>query len=208
MFDVAARTSVAADYRSSNTHIRSADMSIWRGVAVAILTAVMALSAQDSAGAADHKNVTVISAHSAADGESTITRETVEECIVSLPAADELEALTSAESQYIRKLNGDPDKNQHMKVYRATVTVHYLERQKELVIITTNAIPAQKPVVKEVEKTVRRSAVIESDPAEGDIFSAMSPRTWYFSSAEAAAQNAKERAAVWLAQHRHALCPQ
>ncbi len=176
-------------------------------IAAVLAAAALSASAQNDDQKKDAKNITIISAQTSADGKSTIAREVVEECILSLPAAGELEALTNAKTEYLRKLNGDPSQNQHMKVYAASVTINYLVRQKTLIIVTTNSVTAQEPVVKEVEKTVQKSQVIESDPNEGDVFSDISPRTYYFSTAEAAARNAKERARIWLKQHQQVLCP-
>ncbi|MBD3391865.1 MAG: hypothetical protein GF418_07395 [Chitinivibrionales bacterium] len=157
---------------------------------------------------AENKNVTIISAQSSADGKSQIAKEIVEECIVSLPSPAKLEAVTEAKTEYLRHINGKEDDNRHMKTYRATVEIHYLVRQKELIIITTSSVTGQEPVLKEVERMVRESATIRSDPNEGDVFANRSPREYFFSSPEKAAASAKKRAHVWLNNHTHAVCPQ
>jgi hypothetical protein len=101
------------------------------------------------------KNVTIVSAEASADGKSQIGKEIVEECIVSLPQASELAPLVEAHSLYLKDINGKPGDNRYVKTYTAKVEINYLLRQKELIIITTNSVPASEPVIKEVSRTVR-----------------------------------------------------
>jgi hypothetical protein len=157
--------------------------------------------------AVTEKNVTVISAETSADGTSKIAKEIVEEFIVSLPSADELEPLVATKSQYLKHVNGKEEDNRHVKTYTAQVEIHYLVRQKELIIITTNSVQAQEPVIKEVERTIRKSETVVSDPNEGDLFANRSPREYFFTTAKGAAENARQRAQVWLKNHAHVVCP-
>jgi hypothetical protein len=152
------------------------------------------------------KNVTVISAETSADGKSTIAKEVVDECIVSLPRADELEPMTTAQPVFVKNANGKEGDNRHVKAYTATCEIHYLVRQKELIIITTNSVTAQVPVIKEVTRTVRSSEKIASDSNEGDVFEDLTPRRYYFSTAKGAAENARARARVWLKNHASVVC--
>jgi predicted outer membrane protein len=153
------------------------------------------------------KNVTIISTQSSADGKSNVSKEVVEECIVSLPRASELDALTEARSVYLKQINGKDDDNRYVKVYSATIEVNYLVRQKELIIITTNSVTGQEPVIKEVERTVPGKQIITSDSENGDLFAGHSPRKYYFSSAEAATRDARKRAEIWIKQNRSIVCP-
>jgi hypothetical protein len=136
-----------------------------------------------------------------------VRKELVEECIVSLPAAGELVATTKAQTRYLKDIDGKEGDDRYVKTYAASVTINYLVRQKELIIITTSSIAGQEPVIKEVERMVRKSETIVSDPEEGDLFAGNSPRRYYFSSPEKAEQDARERAGAWLKQHKHVVCP-
>jgi hypothetical protein len=115
--------------------------------------------------------------------------------------------MVEAQSLYLKHINGKEGDNRHVKTYTATVEIHYLVRQKELIIITMNTVPAKEPVLKEVSRTVRMSETISSDSGEGDLFADRSPRRYYFTSAEGAAENARARAGVWLKQHAGVVCP-
>ncbi|MFW6254375.1 MAG: hypothetical protein ACOC41_05545 [Chitinivibrionales bacterium] len=155
----------------------------------------------------ENKNVTIVSASSTADGKHRIAREIVEECIISLPAPDELHPQVSSRIEYLHHIDGKKDNDRHVKVFEAEVAIHYLVRQKEILIVTANTVPATEPVIKEVEKTVRKSHLISSDPGDGEMIAERSPRRTFFPSAESAAASAKKRARIWLSQHQNVICP-
>jgi len=173
----------------------------------AVATMLVPAAAGPTQKTVEEKNLTIISAEASADGRSAIAKEIIEECIVSLPAVADLEPLVEAKSKYLRHINGKENNNKYVKTYTAKVEIHYLIRQKEMIIITTNSVPAQKPVIKEIERMVRKVETVISDPQEGDLFADRSPREYYFTSGQKAAQNAKARAEVWLKQHRGVVCP-
>ena len=154
----------------------------------------------------DHKKVTFISTRTTADGKSRIARELVEECIVSLPSATELEADVTTESRYLKKISGDENENRWTKVYTATVTINYLLRQSELIIITTNSVEAQEPVIKEVKKTIRQSHTVTSDPNDGDLWAGPN-HDHYYTTLQKAKANAEQRALVWIKQQKNTVCP-
>lgn len=154
----------------------------------------------------ENKRVTRISAQSTADGKSQITERPLEECIVSLPSASELAPDVKAGSEYLKEIGGDPAKNGHTKVYSAAVTVSYKVRQKFLLIVTTSSIEGKDPVIQEQERTTMLSKTFASDPGEGDIFAGRSNRKYYYSTPEAAANNARARAEAWIAQQQNVLC--
>ncbi|MBD3317272.1 MAG: hypothetical protein GF344_15910 [Chitinivibrionales bacterium] len=153
------------------------------------------------------KNVTIISAKSTADGKSQVHKEIVEECIVSIPDASDLAATTNAHTRYLKDINGEAGDDRYVKTYTAAVTINYLIRQKELLIITTNSVAGREPVIKEVERTVKKSETIVSDPEDGDLFAGNSPRRYYYGTKEAAEKDARARALIWLKQHRDVICP-
>jgi hypothetical protein len=159
--------------------------------------------------AAQTKNVTIIAAQSAADGKTAIAKEVLEECIVSLPRESELEAMVKAEELFMRDIGGAKSRNAYVKSYSASVTITYLVRQKELIIVTTNAVTAQKPEMTNVERQIPDSVTIISEPSEGDLVGwADGKRRYYFGSPEGAIASAKKRAAAWLKQRNGLTCPQ
>jgi len=155
-----------------------------------------------------NKNVTIISSQSTADGKSDLSERILEECIVSLPKADQLEPQISSESKYLKEINGDPSKNEFVKTYTASLEINYMIYQKVLVVVTTNSVQAQEPVMKVMEKNLKQSKRFVSNPSEGDIYAGQSHRQYYFSSPEAAASDAKKRAAIWLKEQSAVICQQ
>jgi len=153
-----------------------------------------------------NKKVTVVNAHTTADGSSKITERPLEECIVSLPAAKDLIPDVKAGSEYLKEINGETGKDGHTKVYSATVSVSYKVRQKFLLIITTSSIEGQEPVMQEQTREMMMTKTFASDAGDGDIFAGRSNRKYYYSTPEAAGNNAKKRAEAWLQQQRETLC--
>jgi hypothetical protein len=141
------------------------------------------------------------------DGKSNVSEKLLEECIVALPSLKELEADVSARTEYLKEINGETGKNDHVKIYTASVRVSYKVRQRILIIITQNSVDATTPVTREEQRIVMKEAgPFESDPGEGNIFAGRSSRKYYYSSPEAAADNAKKRAQIWVSQQQNVLC--
>ena len=171
-----------------------------------LITATAACLLLSAAAFAQSKQrVTVVGANAPAG--SNVTEKLLEECIVSLPLVKELEADVSARSEYLKEINGETGRNDHMKVYTASVTVNYQVRQKVLIIVTTSSIEGQEPVMREETRTImRQTKPFESDIEGGDIFAGRSNRRYYYASAEGAAESAKKRAEVWIRQQQHVVC--
>lgn len=155
----------------------------------------------------ENKNITVVTASSTSDGSSTISREKVEDCILSLPDPDKLEALVTSEAVYARGLNGESGRDAWIKSYSARLDVTYMTREKDLIIVTTRSVQGQPPVFREVEKSLRHTQTFVSNPTEGDAFAGRSDRRYFFTTAEAAVKDVKDRARVWISQQSPAVCP-
>jgi hypothetical protein len=141
------------------------------------------------------------------DGKSTVEEKLLEECIVSLPSFKELEADVTARTEYLKEINGEAGKNDQIKVYTAAVKISYKVRQKILIIITQNSLDGTAPVTRTDERVImKETAPFESDPGEGNIFAGRSSRKYYYTSPDAAAENAKKRAQTWVAQQQNVLC--
>ncbi len=166
-----------------------------------LITSIVCFASAD-----ENKNITVISGTSTSDGKSTVHKELLEECIVSLPKANELEAQVKSTSRYLKEINGDPNKNEFMKTYTATIEINYMLYQKELIIITTNSIQGQEPITKIVEKRLKQSKVFESNPSEGEIYANRSHREYFYCTPEKAVVDVKKRAKIWLNQQAAVVC--
>lgn len=153
-----------------------------------------------------NRNVTVVTASSSSDGSSEISREKVEDCILSLPDPMKLEPLISSEALFVHGINGVTGKNEWIKSYTARLDITYMTREKDLIIVTTRSIQGQPPVFREVEKTLRHTQTFVSNPTEGDTYAGRSNRQYYFTSAEAASRDVRDRARVWIAQQAPAVC--
>ncbi|MFC1584635.1 hypothetical protein ACFL5V_03705 [Fibrobacterota bacterium] len=164
--------------------------------------AIPALADED----AKDKNITLISAQSSADGKSMVRKELLEECIVSLPGQESLEAEVTSSSQYLKGINGDNSRNKFVKTYKASLGINYMLRQKELIIVTTSSVQGQEPVMKVFERNIMQSKVFRSNPTEGDLYAGRSKRQYYFSTAEGAVNDVKKRAATWLKQKSAVVC--
>lgn len=153
-----------------------------------------------------NKNITVVSAESKVDGKSEISEKLLEECIVSLPRVDELDAEVSSQTGYVKEINGDPNKNEFIKSYSAVIEINYMIHQKSIIIVTTASINGQEPVMKVVDKSLRQTKRFESNPSEGEYFFGRSNRQYYFPSTDAAIKDVKHRAAIWLKQQSAVVC--
>lgn len=149
----------------------------------------------------------VIQGSADVDGKSQITEKLLSECVVALPSLKELEADVTARTEYLKEINGEAGKNDHVKVYTASVRISYKVRQKLLIIITQNSLDGKDPVTREEERIImKETPPFESDPGEGNIFAGRSNRKYYYTSSETAADNAKKRAQIWVSQQQNVLC--
>ncbi len=175
-----------------------------------ILPVVLLAAAAHAAGEktrTENRNVTVVTAHTTADGSSSIALEKIQDCILGLPDPDKLEALVTSEAVFVQGLNGEKNRNEWIKSYTARLDVAYITREKDLVIVTTRSVQGQPPVFREVEKTLRHTETFVSNPAEGDAYAGRSDRRYYFTTAEGAIKDVKDRARVWISQQASAVCP-
>jgi hypothetical protein len=154
----------------------------------------------------ENKNVTIIQGTSAADGKSEVGERILEECIVSLPRVDVLAPVVTSESAFRKEINGDPAKNDFLQTYTATVDVNYMLYQKVLVVVTTNSVNGQEPVMKVMEKNLKQTKRIVSDPSGGDVFAGRSHRQYYFSTSDGAEKDVKKRAGAWIKQQASVVC--
>jgi hypothetical protein len=157
-------------------------------------------------GVTQNKNITVLSGQSTADGTSEVRERVLDECIVSLPKAEDLEAVVAADARYLKEINGNPAQNDFVKVYLATIDINYMVYQKTLFIVTTSSVPALEPNMKVMEKNIPRSKRFESISSNGDLYAGRSRREYYFSTAEAATADARKQATIWLKQQAAIVC--
>jgi hypothetical protein len=172
-----------------------------------LLAGALLLPAAIAQAATENKNITVVTSTSSSDGSSEIARERVSDCILSLPDPDKLEALVHSEALYVREINGEKGRDGWIKSYSARLDVAYMTREKDLVIVTTRSVQGQPPVFREVEKMLRHVESFASNPAEGDTYAGGSKRQYYFTTAEGAIKDVRERARVWISQQAPAVCP-
>jgi hypothetical protein len=152
------------------------------------------------------KDVTIIHGTSTADGKSEIGERILEECITTLPSENQLEPVVNSSSQYLKEINGDPQKNDFVKTYSATLEINYIIYQKVLIVVTTNSVKGQEPVMKVMEKNLTQTKRFESNSADGDLYAGRSHRAYYFSTPDGASADVKKRAAAWLKQQASVLC--
>jgi hypothetical protein len=163
--------------------------------------------AAETATTKTEKTVTFVNAETSADGGSEIAREKLMDCIVSLPNPDRLQAQVSSQSVYVQGVNGEAGRNEWIKSYIARLDVSYLTREKELIIVTTRNINGQPPVLREVDKTLKHTQTFISNSTEGEVFAGRSDRQYYFTKAESAIRDVRERAKVWISQQEAVVCP-
>lgn len=163
-------------------------------------------SGSESNSKTEHKTVTVINAEGTADGRSEISREAVKECVVSLPKADALEPEITSDSRYLKEINGDPNKNDWVKIVTARITINYMVYKKDMLIVATHSVEGKEPTMKEVEKHLPQVKEFISNPADGDTFAGRSNRQYYFTKTEDAVKDVKARALVWLKQQAPLVC--
>ena len=123
--------------------------------------------ATDRSPVTENKNVTVVEARSAVDGKSEISEKLLEECIVSLPGMNDLEAEVTSHAGYLKEINGDPNRNEFAKSYKAVIEINYMVHQQSLVIVTTSSVQGQEPVMKVLEKNIKQSKKVRIQPDRG-----------------------------------------
>jgi hypothetical protein len=148
----------------------------------------------------------VVQAASTVDGKSEISEKLLEECIVSLPQVEDLDAEVTSQVAFMKEINGDPNKNDFVKSYHAVIEINYMLHQQSLIIVATSSIQGQEPVMKVVEKTLRQSKLFESNPSEGEYYAGRSLRQYYFPTAEAAISDVKRRVGIWIKQQSAVVC--
>jgi hypothetical protein len=155
-----------------------------------------------------NKNVTIISGQATADGKSEVRERVLDECIVSLPKAEDLEAVVTSEPKYLKEINGNAAQNDFVKTYSAVIELNYMLYQKVLFIVTTNSVPAVEPNMKVMEKSIPQTKRFESNFANGDSYAGRSRREYYFSTSEGAVADARKQAQIWLKQQAAVECKQ
>lgn len=154
----------------------------------------------------DGRNVTNIIGVSSADGKSHVTKELLEECIEALPKPGDLAADVKSKTQFLKEINGEKTKNDHVKSYQATIEINYMLFQKELIIITTNSVTSSKPVLEEKVRKLKQTKTFKSKSSNGDLYAGRSKRQYYFSSEKAAINDATKSAATWLKSQSAVIC--
>jgi hypothetical protein len=152
------------------------------------------------------KNVTVIQSQSSADGTSQLSERLLEECIVSLPNPEIIDPVVTSESQFLKEINGDPSKNDFVKTFSATLEINYMIHQKSLIVVTTNSIQGQEPVMKVMEKKLQQTKQFVSSSTDGDLYAGRSHRQYYFSTPEGAKKDVQTRASAWIKQQSAVIC--
>ncbi len=155
----------------------------------------------------EKKTVTIINAESSADGSTQLGREALKECIVSLPKLEAFEPVVSADSKYLKGINGEEGKNDWARVYSAKITLNYMVYRSDLLIVATKTIEGKSPVMKDLDKQLPRSQDFFSNPANGDLFAGRSHREYYFSKPDDAIKDVRSQAQVWLGAQKSLLCP-
>ncbi len=173
---------------------------------IAIVFSVLAAQAKTSDTVTQNKNVTIITGQSSADGKSEVREQILEECIVSLPGPDNLEAVVQSQPLFLKEINGNPAQNDFVKTFSASIDINFMVYQKVLFIVTTSSVSGVEPTMKVMEKQIRHSRQFVSNPANGDIYAGRSRREYYFSTAEAATADARKQAQIWLKQQAPVVC--
>ncbi len=166
----------------------------------------LALDSATADGTVERKTITVINAESTADGSTQIGHEATKECIVTLPKPESLDPDVSADSKYLKEINGVEGKNDWVRVYSAKITVNYMVNRNDLLIVATKSVEAKDPTMKEVEKHLPRTREFISNSDNGDTFGGRSHRQYFFSKQEDAVKDVRSQVAVWLKQQTPLLC--
>jgi hypothetical protein len=171
------------------------------------LCCLIAFANTATAGEVERKITTVVAGGTLSDGSSKIEKQVIEECVSSLPKEEDLQPIVDARSKYMRSINGDVEANGSVRTYTATVTVPYVVKQRQLIIVTTSSVEKSEPVLKEVEGRFDRSVTFSSNPENGDSFAGADlVKDYYFSTEAQATEDAMRRARAWLKQKRAVMC--
>jgi hypothetical protein len=175
--------------------------------ALALTAALLQAPGYTADDATGNKNITIIQGQSTADGTSQLSERLLEECIAAVPDVGTLEPVVSSQSQFLKEVNGDGARNEFVKTYTASLDISYMIRQKVLVVVTTNSVQGQEPVMKVMDKSLQQSKHFESNSPDGDLFAGRSHREYYFSTSEGAKKDVVNRAAAWIKQQSAIICP-
>ena len=141
------------------------------------------------------------------DGSSQIQKEVIEECIMQLPTLEQLRPVVDAKALFLKNINGELDNNASVRTYSAVIDLTYAVFQKTLVVVTTNSVERSEPVFREVGGRFDQSIRFESNSENGDMFYGRDlAKEYFFSTQEAAIDDAKRRAQAWIEQKRAVMC--
>jgi len=186
------------------THERGREFGWFAALAVAVLLAVGAAAEENDR---ERHSLTLITGETSADGKTQVHRELLEECILELPTPDELVPVVTRRSEFLKAINGDPNRNASTMTYSAAIDVSYVVHQNALIIVTSNSIEGQEPIFREVERRIPKSVHFESNPDNGTHFAGRGlALDYYFGTEQGATRDVKERAAAWLAQQKTIIC--
>ena len=180
---------------------------IGRAASFIALALSIALATTAHAEDRERKSITLISAETSADGLTRVHKELLEECILELPSPNELVPVVTRRAEFLKSINGDPQRNGSTQTYSAVIDAGYVVHQKALVIVTTSSIEKQEPIIKEIERRIPKSAQFHSDPNNGDHYAGRDlAHDYYFGTEQAAIEDVVERATAWLAQQKTITC--
>ena len=154
----------------------------------------------------ENKNITLIQVRDTTQTKTTIQRELLDECVCMIPNIDDLEAVTTMKTYFLKGINGDNYARAWVKDYTATVDVPFIIQQRKLILVTTQAVNPLEPTFKEVKKRFQKTMRFLSDSSNGDLFGGRSNRRYLFSNKELAIQDAKTRARVWVKSQKSVMC--
>ncbi|MEE3328792.1 MAG: hypothetical protein VX252_15740 [Myxococcota bacterium] len=176
-------------------------------IQIAVLIQVMILQSTAIAETPQRALTTIVGATSSADGSSQIDSQTIEECILQIPTASELEPVVNAKSRYLKMINGNIDDNRSVRTYSAEIDLTYVIYRKRLVVVTTSSIEKSEPVFKEVDGRFDETQSFVSNSENGNAYAGREyVHDYYFSTAEAAIDDVMKRAKAWLKQKQSVMC--
>ncbi len=171
--------------------------------------AILALALHWTTGsqADETRTINVVDVTGRGIGTSQIEADIVSECIAMLPSEAQLAPVVEAKSAFLKNIGGDVERNESVRTFHATVDVSYVIHQRQLVVVTMNTVEKSEPLIKEVDRRFDREIRFESNPENGDQWSGRElVKEFYFSTPEAAVDDAMRRARAWLASKRSVMC--
>jgi hypothetical protein len=155
----------------------------------------------------ENKNITLIQVKDTTETKTTIQRELLDECISLVANPDDLEAVTTMKTYYLKGIGGDNTKNDWVKDYTATIEVPYIVEQRKLILVTQDApVNPKEPTFKEVKKRFQKTKTFTSDSSNGNLFGGRSNRRYLFSKKELAIDDVKLRAKTWITMQQTVMC--